>query len=118
MPKLPPEPKSSEITRPELYARRRELLKTGALYLATSAGVGLGLSRLASLGSADPPRKPPPPPAPLPGAAPWVIERRGQFKLDEAQTPYQDVTSYNNFYELGLSKSEPAEQAFHLQPRP
>jgi sulfoxide reductase catalytic subunit YedY len=118
MPKLPPEPKSSEITPPEQYARRREVLKTGALYLATSAGVAVSLSQLSSLGSADPPRKPPPLPPPAPGAAPWKVERRGQFKVDEAQTPYEDVTTYNNFYELGLSKSEPAEQAFHLKPRP
>src|SRR4051812_26630390 len=111
MPKLPPEPKSSEITPPELYARRREVLKTGALYLATSAGVAVGLSQLSSLGSADPPKKPPPLPPPAPGVAPWKVERRGQFKVDEAQTPYEDVTTYNNFYELGLSKSEPAEQA-------
>ena len=118
MPKLPPEPKSSEITPPELYARRREVLKTGALYLATSASVAVGLTQLSSMGSADPPKKPPPPPTPAPGAAPWKVERRGQFKVDEAETPYEDVTTYNNFYELGLSKSEPAEQAFHLKPRP
>jgi methionine sulfoxide reductase catalytic subunit len=118
MAKLPPEPPSSEITPPELYARRRELLKTGALYLATSAGVAVGLSQLSSLGSADPPKKPPPPPAPAPGAAPWHIERRGQFQVHEPHTPYEDVTTYNNFYELGLSKSEPAELAYHLKPHP
>jgi sulfoxide reductase catalytic subunit YedY len=118
MPKLPPAPKSSDITPPELYARRREFLKTGALYVATSAGVALGLTQLSSLGSADPPKKPPPMPQPLPGAPAWKIERRGQYKVDEAQTPYEDVTTYNNYYELGLSKSEPAEQAFHLKPRP
>jgi sulfoxide reductase catalytic subunit YedY len=38
--------------------------------------------------------------------------------VSEAQTPYEDVTTYNNFYELGLSKSDPAEQAFHLKSRP
>ncbi len=118
MPPLPPEPKSSEITLPEQYARRREFLKTGALYLATSTGVAVGLSQLSSLGSADPPKKPPPPAKPEPGAVAWKIERRGQFKVDEAQTPYEDVTTYNNYYELGLSKSEPAEQAFHLKSRP
>jgi methionine sulfoxide reductase catalytic subunit len=118
MPALPPEPKSSEVTPPELYARRREFIKTGALYLATSVGVGATLSQLSSLGSADPPKKPPPPPKAEPGAAPWNIERRGQFKVDEAQTPYEDVTTYNNYYELGLSKSAPAEEAFHLKPRP
>ena len=66
MAKLPPAPKSSELTPPELYARRREFLKQGALYVATSAAVGVGLSGLSQLGSADPPQKPPPTPAPAP----------------------------------------------------
>jgi sulfoxide reductase catalytic subunit YedY len=118
MAKLPPAPKSSEVTPPELYARRRELLKQGALYVATSAAVGVGLSQLSSLGSADPPQKPPPLPPPVPGETPWKIEHRQSYVHDEPATAYQDVTSYNNFYELGLSKSEPAEQAHHLIVRP
>ena len=118
MAKLPPAPKSSELTPPELYAQRREFLKQGALYVATSAAVGVGLSGLSQLGSADPPQKPLPTPAQAPGEAPWKVERRQSYVQDEPPTPYQDVTTYNNFYELGLSKSEPAEQAFHLKPRP
>ncbi|MDF3069313.1 MAG: sulfite oxidase subunit YedY [Polyangiaceae bacterium] len=118
MPRLPPEPRASEITTPEHYAKRREFLKQGSLYIATSAGVTLALSQLTSLGSADPPKKPPPVPAPDPGAPPWVIDRRGHFTLDEPHTPYEDVTTYNNYYELGLSKSAPAEEAHHLRPRP
>ena len=116
MPKLPPEPKSSEITPPELYARRRDFLKSGVLYVATSAAVGVGLSQLSSLGSADPPKKPPKVQL-EPGAAAWQVQHTG-YQVNEAQTPYEDVTTYNNFYELGLSKSEPAEQAFHLKPHP
>lgn len=118
MAQLPPEPKASEITPPELYVRRRELIKTGALYVATTGGVFAGLSQLSGLGSADPPKRPPPLPRTEPGAPPFRVDRRGQFKVAEAQTPYEDVTTYNNYYELGLSKSEPAEQAFHLKPRP
>jgi len=118
MTQLPPEPKTSEITPVDVYTRRREFIKTGALYVATSASVAAGLSQLSGLGNADPPRQPPPLPKAAPGAAPWKVERRGQFQVDEAQTPYEDVTTYNNYYELGLSKSEPAEQAFHLKPRP
>ena len=118
MAQLPPEPKTSEITSPDLYVRRRELIKTGALYVATTGGVFAGLSQLSGLGSADPPQRPPPPPKAEPGAPPFEIARRGQYKVDEAQTPYEDVTTYNNYYELGLSKSEPAENAYHLKPRP
>jgi sulfoxide reductase catalytic subunit YedY len=118
MTKLPPAPKTAEITPPELYARRREFLKTGAAYVATSAGVALGLSQLSSLGSADPPVAPPPLPPPENGAPAWKIDKRGHYRVDEPLTPYADVTTYNNFYELGLSKSDPAEQAHHLKPRP
>jgi methionine sulfoxide reductase catalytic subunit len=118
MAKLPPEPKSSEITLPEHYARRREFLKSTALYVAVSAGTGLALSRLSSMGSADPPKKPPPMPTPAPGAAPWRVQRPGLHTVPEPSTPYEDVTSYNNYYELGLSKSDPAELAGSLKPRP
>jgi methionine sulfoxide reductase catalytic subunit len=118
MAQLPPEPKTSEITPQDLYVRRRELIKTGALYVATSGGVFAGLSQLSGLGSADPPKRPPAPPQAEPGAPPFKIDRHGQYKVAEAQTPYEDVTTYNNFYELGLSKSEPAELGFRLKPRP
>ncbi|MCH8180066.1 MAG: protein-methionine-sulfoxide reductase catalytic subunit MsrP [Proteobacteria bacterium] len=33
-------------------------------------------------------------------------------------TPYEDVSSYNNFYEFGTDKSDPAEHAHTLQTRP
>jgi methionine sulfoxide reductase catalytic subunit len=93
-------------------------LKGGALYLAVSAGSALALSRLSAMGSADPPKKPPPMPKPEPGAAPWQVERPGLHTVPEPSTPYEDVTSYNNYYELGLSKSDPAELAGSLKPRP
>lgn len=43
---------------------------------------------------------------------------RNPFLLDEPKTPYEDVTTYNNFYELGLDKEEPAKNAGTLKPRP
>jgi sulfoxide reductase catalytic subunit YedY len=111
-------PPSSEITSPELYARRREILKSGALFVGTSAALGAGLTAFSSLGSADPPASPPPLPAVPSGAAPWRVDRRGQFGADEARTAYQDITTYNNYYELGLSKSEPARLGFRIKPTP
>ena len=36
----------------------------------------------------------------------------------EAVTSYQDVTSYNNYYEFGLDKDEPARNAHTLKTRP
>jgi len=114
----PRPPASSEITPPELYARRREFIKSGALFVASSATLGTGLTLLSSLGSADPPVSPPPlPPSPS-GAALFRVGKRGQFAGSDAQTSYQDITTYNNFYELGLSKSEPASHGFRIKSRP
>ncbi|HEY2408226.1 MAG TPA: protein-methionine-sulfoxide reductase catalytic subunit MsrP [Polyangiaceae bacterium] len=111
-------PKPSEITTAEHYARRREFIRSGALFLATSAAVGAGLTELSELGSADPPVKPPPMPKPAPGAAPWEISRRGRYTVPEQRTSYEDVTTYNNYYELGTSKSEPARLGFRIKTRP
>jgi len=41
--------------------------------------------------------------------------KSGPFGTEEDRTPFEDVTTYNNFYELGTSKSAPAENA-HLLP--
>ena len=38
--------------------------------------------------------------------------------LDEKKTSYKDVTSYNNFYEFGTDKEEPAVNAHTLKTRP
>ena len=114
----PRQPPSSEITAPELYARRREFIKTGALFVGTSAALGAGLISLSSLGSADPPVKPPPPPRAPSGPSKWQAKRRSDFAAGEARSSYEDVTTYNNFYELGLSKSEPAREGFRIKTEP
>ena len=36
----------------------------------------------------------------------------------EKQTPYQDVTTYNNFYEFGTDKEDPAANAHTLKIKP
>jgi sulfoxide reductase catalytic subunit YedY len=36
---------------------------------------------------------------------------KGPFSTDEKQTPLNDVTHYNNYYEFGTAKEEPAEYA-------
>jgi sulfoxide reductase catalytic subunit YedY len=37
---------------------------------------------------------------------------------DDKQNTYEEITSYNNFYEFGTSKSDPAENAYTLKPSP
>jgi len=44
--------------------------------------------------------------------------RNERYSTTEPATAYADVTSYNNFYEFGTDKSDPAERADRLRPRP
>jgi sulfoxide reductase catalytic subunit YedY len=41
-----------------------------------------------------------------------------QYSTRETQTSYEEVTSYNNFYEFGMEKDDPAKYADRLQTRP
>src|SRR5262245_54265863 len=41
-----------------------------------------------------------------------------RFDTNETQTPYKDVTSYNNFYEFGIDKYDPARNAKNLKTQP
>ena len=43
---------------------------------------------------------------------------KGPYSTDEKQTPYNDVTHYNNFYEFGTGKEEPAENAKNFRKSP
>ncbi len=87
----------SEITPPEIYRDRRRfmqglgVLAAGAALGATSdAGAGIKLAGV----------------------------RNGATTLDEKRTPYKDVTTYNNFYEFGTGKDDPADRAGSLKTRP
>src|SRR4051794_34271256 len=94
------EPRSSEITPEELYLRRREFMKNAGLTVATAGGVGAAL--LGLLGDSARPRLDEAPPAaaatPL-SAAKRSVEPDRQV---DPPTPFNDVTTYNNYYELGL----------------
>jgi methionine sulfoxide reductase catalytic subunit len=53
--------------------------------------------------------------AAIPGFAEGGSSR---FDTNEKQTPYKDVTSYNNFYEFGIDKYDPARNAKNLKTQP
>ncbi|QID17272.1 protein-methionine-sulfoxide reductase catalytic subunit MsrP [Nitrogeniibacter mangrovi] len=97
--KRPDDIRPSEITAPELYARRREFLK-----LAGLGAAGLTLARPGRLLAAE---------SQLPG--PFL---KSPLSTMEALTPRKDATSYNNFYEFGTDKSDPAENAGVMKTRP
>src|SRR5215468_7593655 len=109
-----PEPPSHEITPESVYVRRREFIKNGARILGTALAVGAGLSWLVR--AAPAPDAPDTAPLPATGSPPVAAPT---FPVpDEQQTPFQSVTTYNNFYEFGLDKDEPARNAHALVTRP
>jgi sulfoxide reductase catalytic subunit YedY len=92
----------SEITPEGLFWRRRELIRAAGAFTALGiAGLPLGMATPAR---ADPIR--------LFGV------RKSPLSIDEKQTPYDVVTSYNNFYEFGTDKSDPAENAGRMKVHP
>src|SRR5262249_26362816 len=103
----------------EQYQRRRDFIKNAALFAGTAAAMGTGLTRLVGGAHAKHKIKAEPPPLPV-GSAPRVTPSAepGLYTLDEARTPFDDITTYNNYYELGLSKTAPSENAGSLKPRP
>ncbi len=99
-------PMASEITPRAVYEQRRRLLQ--GLVAAGAMGALPALSP-AHAQAARPGKL-----APLPGARSAVP---GAMALDKP-TPYKDVASYNNFYEFGTDKADPAKYAGTLKPRP
>ncbi len=96
------EPDRSEITPLPFYLRRRE-------FLALGPGASVGLAALAGSGALAAEEGLPPL---LPGV------KKGPFGTDEVQTPYKDVTGYNNYYEFGTDKGDPAANAGSFRTRP
>jgi sulfoxide reductase catalytic subunit YedY len=101
----PPDIVSSEITAPALYAHRREFIKNAGLgALGTIAGT-LGINIAPAQAEPAHGKK-------IDG----VVKSR--FSLDEKTTPFDKVTSYNNFYEFGPDKDSPLQNAGKLRTRP
>jgi len=101
-------PRPSEITARAVHDGRRDWLRQVAL-----AGVGTALAGWAgreALAGITPPGRLPA----LPGARSAVALATTM----EKPTSYADVTGYNNFYEFGTDKSDPAANAGSLKPRP
>ena len=101
-------PIASEITPRAVYEQRRELLKWMA---AGGAGAALAAwSGREAMAQAARPNKL----GALPGARSAV---QGALTMEKL-TPYDDVVSYNNFYEFGTGKDDPARNAGTLKTRP
>ena len=121
----PTAPRSSEISSHSAYLRRRQLLGAGVAVAALGA-VPASMRASGRRATLDQPSAPtagksvasgqPAPGAPLAyGALGADAEEAGLRALDEP-TPYQHVTGYNNFYEFGTGKGDPARHAEALLP--
>lgn len=84
-----------DVTPPELWDQRRHFIKQG---LALAAGSAL----------------------PFPGIAGDSLSaiRNKAFMVNDTLTGFEKVTSYNNFYEFGTDKEDPAQNAGTLKTRP
>ncbi len=96
-------PASSEITPRSVYLNRRAFMAAGAGAIAfgaspADAALSSGPGMTAKLTN--------------------VKEGYRKVSAQDALTSYDAVTSYNNFYEFGTDKEDPAKQAHRLKPRP
>ena len=48
----------------------------------------------------------------------WKPNRPSQFNTNEELTSYKDITAYNNYYEFGVDKDDPAQYAGTLKTAP
>ncbi|MGL6109372.1 MAG: protein-methionine-sulfoxide reductase catalytic subunit MsrP [Rubrivivax sp.] len=102
-------PRSAGAVAPrEVYESRRDFLKQAAQH-STGAALAVWASRQAMAQTAGPGKQ-----RVLPGATSPVSGAVTMEKL----TPYQDVSAYNNFYEFGTDKSDPARMSGGLKTQP
>jgi sulfoxide reductase catalytic subunit YedY len=95
----PPDVRPSEITAAEVYAARRR-------FLAGVLGAAAAAVAPAALGAAGP------------SGAELRYRRNAALSTGEAANSWEDVTTYNNYYEFGTDKSDPAANAGRLKAQP
>lgn len=107
----------SEITSESDYLNRRSFLKLAGT--ATIAGVGAACSAesadpqttaesAASTAVTEPP----------PGATGFAAIRKSELSTDETPNSFEDITTYNNFYEFGTGKNDPYRNAQEFTTEP
>jgi sulfoxide reductase catalytic subunit YedY len=97
-PATPKDIRSSAITPESLYFTRREWLATAGATVGAIAGAS-------TLWPAN-------------TEAQQALGTPYRLQPDDKPTPWEDVTTYNNFYEFGTGKDDPADQARGFRTRP
>ena len=97
----PADIRPSEITSKDNYLNRRAFIKAGGI---------IGGAAIASpvIGAVVPAARG----ATIPGI------RGSEFSTDEAPNSFEDITTYNNYYEFGTGKDDPYENSQDFEPRP
>jgi sulfoxide reductase catalytic subunit YedY len=105
--KKPEDIKASEITPKDLYLNRRQFIAAASTLAVTAA---TGMAGCDYFGAPEDAR----------AGEKLANVKNGPaaFNTSEKQNSFKDITSYNNFYELGVDKGDPAENAKYLTTRP
>jgi sulfoxide reductase catalytic subunit YedY len=110
--------KSSEITPEPLYLSRRQFMKVAGAALGSAAvGAWLAACKPAPTEQAAPTTPPTPAGTSLP-VTPLPTQNASTDELGEALTSYDNITSYNNFYEFTLNKEGVIGKAEKFQTSP
>ena len=91
----------SEITSEDNYLNRRDFIRAGAVAAGT-------ILTPQALGAVVPEK--------ARDSIPGII--KSEFSTDETQNSYDDVSTYNNYYEFGTGKADPAVYSEGFEPRP
>jgi sulfoxide reductase catalytic subunit YedY len=99
----PSDIRSSEITSEAHYGSRRAFIRAAAAAAAGAVAAGVEVPGVWAQG---------------PGSAALSGVQPSPFSSTEPRTGFEEVTSYNNFYEFGLDKEDPRRYAGKLTTRP
>ena len=97
--KQAPDIRSSEITPERIYHNRRQFMQTASGAVAGAVAGGTVLGRYGGTVHAQ---------EPIPNL------RTSPLSTDDEQNSYDDITTYNNFYEFGTGKEDPARYAHEM----
>jgi len=97
----PTDIRPSEITSESNYLNRRDFIRAGTV----AAGSILAPPALGAVV-----------PEQVRGGIPGII--KSEFSTDETANSYEDISTYNNYYEFGTGKSDPAVYSRDFEPRP
>ena len=100
--KQAPDIRSSEITPEPVYRNRREFMRTAA---GAVAGAAAGAAFAPGAGR-------------MQAQEPIPDLLKSPFSTDETPNSFEDITTYNNFFEFGTDKGDPARYAHEMTIEP